>query len=377
MEFVAIAQINKEGAKKVADLTDRPNITGGYGKPKLTPQDLKQWFDKFPDLICEKVNQILEAFKTTSTTEGEGDNQQTIAGNGNYIALNLGDNKSDNEQVKLGNSLAGLVNSLFNGAFAARLLVDLGESGKSDNLQSLLSILNNLTTNISTNAENISNLEEGKFAKYQNPDTGEYEDKIVTNQIAAGAVTSEKIDSELLKNMVFEDELEGFIDGIDYNEKEYKLTFTRKGVENPIVVDLPVETLVLSVEYVSSSKSLRIKLTNGNVIDVSLNDIITGLVNSSDILHTTGTSDNKVMSQKAVTDALKNVDGKHINLVQVEKVIDYNTGTIIPTLKLERENGGYVGIALDDLIPSKIKKSFSDVAYDATTGVLTFTSIDG
>jgi hypothetical protein len=358
----AIGELSVALSEKVAGLSDRPNQTGVYGASGLTAQGLKNHFDLYSDKIAEKVNEIIDKLSN---------------GNGDYLSI------STEKEL----SLYDLVASFEDGSWAGKFQIKPPASEKTN----LLAFLNGLNASISALQKDGS---------------------VSTEKIANQAVTSEKIDENLLNDlrqsfsnvtftkgdrtfkfyrndgktdtwialnlqgMVFEDELKGFINDIVYDTGEYKLTFKRKEGED-IEIDLPIETLVLSVEYVSASKSLRITLKNENVIEVSLGDIISGLVNYSDILHTTGTSDNKVMSQKAVTDALKNVDGKHINLVRVDKVIDYNTGTIIPTLKIERENGDFVGIALDDLIPSKIKESFSDVSYEESTGKLKFTGNDG
>lgn len=190
-----IGTIDKTNIDTVSKLANKPNQNGGYGKSGLTAGELKAQFDSYADAVAQKVNEILRAFASTKTTE-KTDND--IAGNGNYIALDLKDNASDNDQVKLGESLADLVASFFSGAFAARLMVKLGEDEEAQS--SLLAILNELRTNISGNTEALSS----KLDKFKKTD-GTYENQIVTDQIQDGAVTAAKIaDKSVYTNKIAE-----------------------------------------------------------------------------------------------------------------------------------------------------------------------------
>ncbi|MBQ7975252.1 MAG: hypothetical protein IJ300_06155, partial [Clostridia bacterium] len=189
-----IQPINPTNIKKVTDLDDRPNITGEYGKSALTAKELKERFDSYANEVRLKVEEILKAFSSTVTTETTDDGPIAVAGNGNYIALDLDDDPNDKKQAKLGESLADLVASFFTGAFAARLMVDLGEDEESDNLHSLLSILN-------AHIDKFSKLEEEKFDKHYNEEREIYENQIVTEQIKDGAVTHDKLGKDLTDSL--------------------------------------------------------------------------------------------------------------------------------------------------------------------------------
>lgn len=73
-------------------------------------------------------------------------------------------------------------------------------------------------------------------------------------------------------------------------------------------VDFPIETLVANAKYDESEKKLVLTLKNGTTIDVSVADLISGLVNESDIVdNLTSTDTDKPLSAnqgKVLKDAI-------------------------------------------------------------------------
>ena len=72
--FNKIELIQEKNIKKVIQLDNRPNIGGAYGQAKLSAQQLKAWFDAYPAIIREKVDEII---RKLSSDKASGD----------YIAL--------------------------------------------------------------------------------------------------------------------------------------------------------------------------------------------------------------------------------------------------------------------------------------------------
>lgn len=54
--------------KKIAELSDRPNQPSGFSQG-LTAQELKDRFDAFPDVVKDKINEIIEMLSSEDATE--------------------------------------------------------------------------------------------------------------------------------------------------------------------------------------------------------------------------------------------------------------------------------------------------------------------
>lgn len=68
--YKEIEQISNADLKGnlVAELSDRPNQTTRFGKG-LTAEELKSYFDKFPQLVKEKINEIIGTFSDKEATQ--------------------------------------------------------------------------------------------------------------------------------------------------------------------------------------------------------------------------------------------------------------------------------------------------------------------
>ena len=76
-------------------------------------------------------------------------------------------------------------------------------------------------------------------------------------------------------------------------------------------VDFPVETLVANAKYDAAEKKLVLTLKNGTTIDVSVADLISGLVNESDIVNN--------LTSKDTNKPLSALQGKVLNDKKYEK----------------------------------------------------------
>lgn len=185
MGFVSIDKIKDEDIKKVEQLNNRPNLSGGYGQAKLSAEQLKKWFDSYPSVVREKVDDIIEALSNENLK-------------GNYIAMGLPD--------EIGNCLADLVNAIFSGVLANHLRVILAENSDS---QTLVEALNGIKSDL---ADTIGSdkIADGAVKTDYNEDGSVSNSKLAhdavyTDAIKDGAVTAAKIaDKSVYTNKIAE-----------------------------------------------------------------------------------------------------------------------------------------------------------------------------
>lgn len=122
-------------------------------------------------------------------------------------------------------------------------------------------------TNIDTNTQDINNL------KQKSDDNKNSIDEINKN----------------LKNYSLITETGNKID-VTINSSTYVMTLDLKDKNDNVLstgsVDLPIESMIINVTYDSEKKELKFTLQNGNVIEVPLNDLISGLVTDESLENT-------------------------------------------------------------------------------------------
>lgn len=122
-------------------------------------------------------------------------------------------------------------------------------------------------TNIDTNTQDINNL------KQKSDDNKNSIDEI----------------NENLKNYSLITETGNKID-LTVNSSTYVMTLDLKDKNDNVLstgsVDLPIESMIINVTYDSEKKELKFTLQNGNVIEVPLNDLISGLVTDESLDNT-------------------------------------------------------------------------------------------
>ena len=263
-----IEKINDAEIKKVEQLNNRPNISGGYGQAKLSAEQLKNWFDSYPKVVREKVDEIIDAFSN-------------LARNGDYIAL----------YSPVGASLADLVEAITSGKLAEELTVE--KTGDYPPVH--VSLVNKL--------EKLIELINTKFDKVKKAD-GTYEDTIITEQIANdavtevkiadGSVTTDKIASsavttdKILDKAVTESKLAEAVQGklndpikkIDYNitSGDLEITYNNGGTTT---LPLPLERLVASGELVGEDIVLKFDDPNIEPLKIPVGTLLTSV--SADI----------------------------------------------------------------------------------------------
>lgn len=275
-----ITPIQESAIRKVSQLDNRPNVSGGYGQAKLSAEQLKAWFDAYPKVVREKVDEIIAAFSNKNR-------------NGDYIALNLGD---DDDKT-----LADLVNAIFNGEFAAKLIVKIAENDEGENLIAALNgIKGELSKQIATDKIAINAVTESKIAngavtndKIQASAVKDYhiEDRNITTtkiaqggvetyNIAGGAVTGAKISTKAVEKTHLADDLGELIDqsfkAVSYDALSGDLIFT-DNAGNEIKLELPLELFVRGGGYDEARRTITLELASGQTIEIPVSDLVTDL----------------------------------------------------------------------------------------------------
>jgi uncharacterized protein YktA (UPF0223 family) len=65
-EEITPAKLEK---KTISELSDRPNKVSAFGEVGLAAQDLKKRFDEFPEVVKDKINEIVGALNSTEATK--------------------------------------------------------------------------------------------------------------------------------------------------------------------------------------------------------------------------------------------------------------------------------------------------------------------
>lgn len=169
--------------------------------------------------------------------------------------------------------------------------------------------------------------------------------KYITNPVALTTVV-ENLELEV-------DELE-YVENIAFDDDTFKFTITyRDGTTQ--VIDLPLEQMIVDVTYDNTTKDLTFELNNGNTLVVPLDDIIDGLVKTSDIVDNLTTDDaTKVLSAKqgkALQDGKLDKDSSITTTYRVyakthdgnQAMIDVGTGVNYNGL-VQRDGSGIIRI---------------------------------
>lgn len=90
------------------------------------------------------------------------------------------------------------------------------------------------------------------------------------------------------------------IESFTFDASTYQIKFFNgNGTQVGSTIDLPVESVVVNASYDNNTKKLTLTLANGNTIEISLADLVSGLVKTSDIADNLTTNDStKVLSAK-------------------------------------------------------------------------------
>lgn len=161
-------------------------------------------------------------------------------------------------------------------------------------------------TNIDTNTQDINNL------KQKSDDNKNSIDEI----------------NENLKNYSLITETGNKID-VTVNSSTYVMTLDLKDKNDNVLstgsVDLPIESMIINVTYDSEKKELKFTLQNGNIIEVPLNDLISGLVTDESL-------ENTLKRYALIKDVPTRVSQLENDLDYVKNT-DYATSTVAGVVK--------------------------------------------
>lgn len=166
------------------------------------------------------------------------------------------------------------------------------------NTENISSNTNAISSNTSAIAKNTTAINENKSAIEKNT-TAIQENKtnIDTNTQEINNLKQKSDDNknsideinENLKNYSLITETGNKID-VTVNSSTYVMTLDLKDKNDNVLstgsVDLPIESMIINVTYDSEKKELKFTLQNGNVIEVPLNDLISGLVTDESLENT-------------------------------------------------------------------------------------------
>lgn len=301
--------------KGVRALADRPNANSQYGASGLSAQQLKLWFDKLAVFLSEKYNELLDVLSGTDAAD--------------YVRIAL-----DAYGVT---SLQDLVDSFGNGSFAEKLMMVLPHATATVR-QEIQAVIYNFAQRISANEEEITTL----WA-----DAG----------CDVGFALDKKTNMLTLKL---------------YNKAGTAL--------KTINVDVLVDTGRLANNAVTTEKILNAAITTPKVADrnITTSKIAKKAVTSEELADTSvGSTQIKefAVQTKHITDASVVESKLGESAITRGKIKDaavngdkLAAGSVTPE-KLSS--------ALNNRILKLESDAFISIEYNAATGVLTFTSVDG
>lgn len=301
--------------KGVQSLADRPNASAQYGVGGLSPQQLKLWFDKLATFLAEKINEICGTISSDDAAD--------------YIRLAL-----DNYEV---GSLQDLVNAMLSGDFANKILQVL-PSVNSFATVPLQRYINDAAQAISENAEQIEYLWESCGVRLKvSLDTNTYTLTIHLFNEAGEVLSVHSVDMMVNTARI-----------VDYAVTTPKLS--DRSVTTPKLSDGSVKTEKIADAAVVTEKIADDAIVTDKIADAA---VTTEKIQNASVA-TEKLSDSAITTEKIKSAA---VTGDKIQAGSITEV-KLSSGLNNRLLTLENQ-------------------AFTNIAYDAKTGTLTFTSVDG
>jgi len=160
-----------------------------------------------------------------------------------------------------------------------------------------------------------------------------------------------------------------------FDSTTYQIKFyNAKGTQIGATLDLPIESVVVSGSYDSVNKTIILTLANGNTITISVGDLVSGLVKTSDIVDNLTTNDGtKVLSAKqgkVLNDTKLNKLASSYHLCVYghdssgnETYVDYDSSVHANALAL-RDADGHVKTANPSGQWDSVNKGYGDSTYE-------------
>lgn len=297
-------------ANGVQSLADRPNADLNFGKQNMTAESLKQWFDRFQNMLRAKVNEIIDLL-------GDEDAAK-------YIRVSL-----DTLGIE---TLQDLVDSFLDGTFA-RDVLKAKESVDASTYKTLQTILNGIAATLSTDDERLTDLEN---------------DSVALQNISLSMV------SDNVFRLTFQN-----ANGDTVNKVTYDLSLE---VGTGRLTDGAVTAAKLGDQAVTSGKIYPKAVTQEKIADgaVGTGQIGGGAVTNEKLASAAVSTGNIV--DEAVT------EGKlHDGAVTEGKIYD----GAVSTNKVA--DGNVTEVKMASGVKTKLNAAFKSVTYNGSTGVLTFT----
>lgn len=261
-------------ARGVVSLADRPNETSRYGDGGLSAKMLKERFDALPKFVGDSFNKIAAVLASPEFSK--------------YVTL---------DDPRLGETLYDFL-SLFGArgsGISDRNISDYIETlyqreGDSESLSlPLRDVIADLLLRIVAASETIKDVND----KANSGQLDGFSPTISVTNITGGyrLTITDKNGTKTLNLLNGKDGSNGSTSVADYritstlDTTNYKLTIylTEKDgtVVNSTTVDFPIENVVVSGKYNSSTKEVDLTLTNGNTVSFSVTALVSGLVNET------------------------------------------------------------------------------------------------
>lgn len=264
-----LPQITAPEASKrsVSALAVRPNDASRFGQGGLSAKGLQEWFDKLPNFVKDKFNEIAKTLASDEAAKYIGMNALGVDNLHDFIALfgergtglnekNISDyiqalytreGDTEPESISLQLIVSNIVERIVHAKAAQEVLDELIR-----------------TATLSVRPGNVINL---------NFDTGDVTvdtsaqlKPVSTAGIEDGAVTYEKL--EPIVRQTFDDA----ITEVEYDPSTGYLKFSSYGGE--FSVDLPLELIVASGRFDSTNKDIVLVLANGGEIRIPLDNFV-------------------------------------------------------------------------------------------------------
>lgn len=306
---------NQISAKGVQSLADRPNANAQYGVGGLSSTQLKLWFDKLASFLAEKINELQGVLASDAATD--------------YIRI---------PWSYLGvESLYDLIWSIRNGNLANKILY-LCPSASNTTKKTLQAIVNDIAQDISKHYEEIEDIWQtcGATMKVETDTTTHTVTLRLYNE--AGEVLSvQSIDLNVNTSRI--------VDGAVTTPKIHDAAVTTEKL-----ADQNVTTAKIAQEAVSTEKIAPYGVTTPKIASSAV---------TNEKIAPTAVSTEKIADQNVTT----------------EKLADAAvTGAKLAAGSVSEEK---LALIISNRLRALEEKAFTSIHYNADTGVLTFTAIDG
>lgn len=262
-------------AMGVQALANRPNAVGQYGQSGLSPAQLKLWFDKLVTLAAEKINELQTAINGEEAAK--------------YIGLAL----------KNYPTLDELIAAMQDGRFAREVL-RVFPSAAAFEAQTLESVIFGIAETISDIEEDkLDKQEPGVLSAYTVDAAGENGTVEISALPKAGTIPVYDADKEIpvedpqkptsamnLRYFAnYMNEMAKHIGaGVKFimDPETFIVTVEVVNIAGDVIyrtfLDLPLEEMILHVDYDGEKKALIITLKSGEKKEIAIPDIVSGLV---------------------------------------------------------------------------------------------------